>query len=136
MWFGVVNRCWLLATTVLLFSGTKFELRFLVRNNKIAFSSICLAANSDGYSEKKYNKELYEYLERGKRQNFHVMTWRVKDSWINPSMTIHPDDPNTVLMVWRMGQLSKKDKVGFQLLDRTYWNITKKKDMIGSTAYQ
>ena len=57
-------------------------------------------------------------------KNFHV-----PHSWVNPSMLRDPEFPNRIVMIWRMPDKGKHDKVGYMWLD-TNFTIVKPKDMI------
>ena len=86
---------------------------------------------SDSWVPEEYDKHLQAFLDRGTQQKFHISTWKVHDSWVNPSIIMDPSNKNNVIMVWRMPDKGRKDKIGYMWLDRKFWNITKPKDMIG-----
>lgn len=76
--------------------------------------------------------QIQQFADMADRQkNFVIDTWRIPKCWMNPSMTIDPDDHSKVVLIWRMPDKGKRDKVGYLWLNRTTMEPTKNKDMIG-----
>ena len=63
--------------------------------------------------------------------NIVVDAWFQGEAWVNPSMIIDPNHRHRVVMVWRMPDKGRHDKIGYMWLDPRTWTISKKKDMIG-----
>lgn len=60
-----------------------------------------------------------------------VKTWKVNHAWLNPSVSIDPENYDRVIMIWRMPNKGKLDKIGYFWLNRTTLDSYKKKDMLG-----
>eukprot|EP01036_Dinobryon_divergens_P034109 gene34109-44072_t len=67
--------------------------------------------------------------ERGK--TFVLDTWLVPHAWVNPSMIFDPDDGEKIVMVWRMPNTKRRDKVGYFWINSTNWKSFRSKDWIG-----
>mmetsp|Transcript_30287 Transcript_30287/g.41672 ORF Transcript_30287/g.41672 Transcript_30287/m.41672 type:complete len:382 (+) Transcript_30287:32-1177(+) len=61
---------------------------------------------------------------------FVLDAWKVQHAWVNPSMALSPSEPNKIIMVWRMPDKGRHDKMGYMWLNFSTWEVIKKKDMI------
>ena len=65
------------------------------------------------------------------RQSFIVDYWHIPDTWVNPSMVRDPVDPQKIVIIWRMLDNRKRDKIGYMWLDLNF-TVIKHHDMIGN----
>ena len=68
------------------------------------------------------------------RQPFVLDAWHIPDTWVNPSMVKDPTDSKKIVIVWRMPDKRKRDKVGYMWLDLNF-TVLKCHDMIGKKPF-
>lgn len=69
------------------------------------------------------------------RQSYIIDTWKVPYAWINPSITRHPNNSNVAIMIYRIPDPKKKDKIGHLQFEMGFKVIVKKPDMLGKKKY-
>ena len=80
--------------------------------------------------EAEYNIE--PFLQMCDRQrSFFLTTWKIDQAWVNPSIIRDPDDYNKSIMVWRLPDKGRHDKMGYMWMDSLTWKIIKNKDLVG-----
>lgn len=67
-----------------------------------------------------------------RQKHFVLKAWKLEQAWQNPSIVHDPLYDNRTMMVWRMPDKHKQDKIGYMWLDFPSFNIIKNKDMIGT----
>lgn len=91
---------------------------------------LIITAAITGTSNPDYNID--HFLQMAERQKHLVLnTWKVEHAWVNPSMIHDPVNNSKIIMVWRMPDKGRRDKIGYMWLDFPGLNIIKPKDMIG-----
>ena len=68
------------------------------------------------------------------RQQFIIDTWMVPHAWVNPSIVRHPNDSEVAIMIYRIPDKGKRDKIGHLQFDIPFKKIVKKPDMMGKLS--
>lgn len=78
-----------------------------------------------------------QFLKMAENQKgFVINAWKVEHAWVNPSIIHDLHNDSKVIMVWRMPDKGRRDKIGYMWLDFPGLNIIKNKDMIGELLFE
>jgi hypothetical protein len=84
--------------------------------------------------ESEYNIE--PFLQMCERQrSFFVTTWKIDDVRVNPSMIRDPENDNKSVIVWRLPDKGRHDKIGYMWMDSRTWKSTKNTDLVGTDTH-
>lgn len=92
---------------------------------QISFSSNIIAPDE-------YSTELMSNISDG--QDFILDSWHVPMAWVNPCISRDPSAEDRIIMIWRMLDSKKRDKVGYMWLSSNF-TVSKNPDMIGEWRY-
>jgi hypothetical protein len=76
----------------------------------LVFVVLIISLNAD--FEEEYSTQLDKFLIISSKQKFILSSWKIPKAWMNPSISVDPDDPTTIIIVWRMPDKGRRDKIG------------------------